>query len=103
MRHGNHIHTAGDGRGPRDVFLNGKLIDRVMYADTRAGFVRVVGNPVKLDKWKKRVLTRTLRGVVEVRAKVGAGDTAVQAELLPANVEVTGSPALSASPRGLPG
>lgn len=20
MRHGNHIHTAGDGRGPRDVF-----------------------------------------------------------------------------------
>ena len=81
MRHGNHIHTTGDGRGPRDVFLNGKLIDRVMYADTSAGFVRVVGNPVKLDKWKKRVLTRTLRGVVEVRAKVGAADTAHNAEV----------------------
>ncbi len=90
MRQGRHIHTAGDGRGPRDVFLNGKLIDRVMYADTSAGFVRVVGNPVKLDKWKKRVLTRTLRGVVEVRAKVGAGDTAVQAELLPANAKAVG-------------
>ena len=75
MRHGKHIHTAGDGRGPRDVFFNGKLVDRVMYADTRAGIVRVVGSPVKLDKWKKRVLTRTLRGTVEVRVKVGAGGT----------------------------
>ena len=37
-------------------------------------------------------------------AKVGAGDTAVQGDmLLPANAKVTGSPALSASPRGLPG
>lgn len=67
MKHNKHIHTAGDGRGPRDVFLNGKLIDRVMYADTRAGLVRVTGNPVKLDKFKKRILTRTLRGAVEVR------------------------------------
>ena len=80
MRHGKHIHTADDGRGPRDVFLNGKFVDLVMYADTRAGIVRVVGNPVKLDKWKKRVLTRTLRGVVEVRAKVGAGGTANHSE-----------------------
>ena len=80
MRHGNHIHTAGDGRGPRDVFLNGKLIDRVTYADTRAGIVRVVGNPLKLDKWKKRVLTRTLRGAVDVRAKVGSGGTANHSE-----------------------
>ena len=89
MRHGNHIHTTGDGRGPRDVFLNGKLIDRVMYADTSAGFVRVVGNPVKLDKWKKRVLTRTLRGVVEVRAKVGAADTAHNAKSEPTSAALS--------------
>ena len=36
-------------------------------------------------------------------AKFGAGETPVQIELLPANAEVTGSPALSASPSGLPG
>lgn len=83
MRQGRHIHTAGDGRGPRDVFLNGKLVDRVMYADTRAGIVRVVGSPVKLDKWKKRVLTRTLRGTVEVRVKVGAGGTAPEGHNAP--------------------
>lgn len=76
MRQGKHIHTAYDGRGSRDVFLNGKLIDRVVYADTRAGIVRVVGNPLNLDRWKKRILTRTLRGTVEVRAKVGAGGSA---------------------------
>lgn len=81
MRHGKHIHTAYDGRGPRDVFLNGKLIDRVMYADTRTGIVRVVSNPLKLDRWKKRILTRTLRGTVEVRAKVGAGGSAHNAEV----------------------
>ena len=74
MKHQQHIYTPKN-TGPADVFLNGKLVDRVMYADTRAGIVRVVGSPVKLDKWKKRVLTRTLRGTVEVRVKVGAGGT----------------------------
>jgi hypothetical protein len=73
MRHGKHVHTALDGR-PRNrlVFLNGRLIYGVVYADTRRGIVRVVGNPIKVDRWGKRVLTRTLRGVVEVRQKVGA-------------------------------
>ncbi len=73
---GSHIHTPEDGRGVRDVFLNGKLLERVTYADTRRGIVRVVGNPIKLDKWKKRVLWRTLRGTVVVVPKVGAGKTA---------------------------
>ena len=36
-------------------------------------------------------------------SKVGADTTATQQELMFHNVEVTGSPALSASPRGLPG
>jgi hypothetical protein len=72
-----HIHTPDDGR-PRNrlVFLNGKQVHRVVYADPRRGIVRVVSDPIKLNRWKKRVLTRTLRGVVEVREKVGAGGTA---------------------------
>jgi hypothetical protein len=76
MAKGSHIHTSDDGRGRRDVFLNGKLIERVTYADTRRGIVRVVGNPIKLDKWKKRVLWQTLRGAVVVVPKVGADKTA---------------------------
>jgi len=85
MKHQQHIYTPKN-TGPADVFLNGNRIERVIYADTKRGFVRVVGSPVKLDKWKKRVLTRTLRGTVEVRVKVGAGETAVQGDmLLPAN------------------
>ncbi len=77
MRHGKHVHTALDGRPRnRQVFLNGKQIYGVVYADTRRGIVRFVRYPIKLDRWGKRVLTRTLRGVVEVREKVGADGTA---------------------------
>ena len=68
-----HIHTPYDGLGQRDVLLNGKLIFNVIYADTRKGFVRVVGPKLRIDKWKKRILWRTLRGHVEVRAKVVPG------------------------------
>jgi hypothetical protein len=64
-----HIHTGGDGRRPRDVFLNGKRLERVVYADTRRGIVRVTDKPVKLHKHCKRIITRTLRGVVEVRER----------------------------------
>lgn len=69
MKKGNHVHTPDDGRGHRLVFLNGELLERVIYADTRRGFVRVVGDPVKLDKFRKRVLWKTLRGKVEVVSK----------------------------------
>lgn len=71
-----HIHTPKDGRGPRDVFVNGRLVEKVFYADTKRGIVRAYRSPLRLDKWRKRVLSETLRGIVEVRAKVGAGETA---------------------------
>lgn len=66
MRANEHIHTPRDGRGRRDVFLNGEKIDLVIYADTKRGIVRVVGNTIRLDKHHKRVLSKTLRGNVEV-------------------------------------
>ena len=74
-----HIHTPKDGRGQRDVFIDGKRVDRVFFADTRRGIVRAFKYPLRLDKWRKRVLSETLRGVVDVRAKVGAGETALAA------------------------
>jgi oligoribonuclease NrnB/cAMP/cGMP phosphodiesterase (DHH superfamily) len=78
-----HIHTPKDGRGLRDVIVNGKLVDHVFFADTRRGIVRAYKYPLRLDKWRKRVLFETLHGVVEVRAKVGAGETAPEGHNLP--------------------
>lgn len=82
-----HIHTPKDGRGLRDVFVDGKLVERVFFADTRLGIVRAYRYPLRLDKWRKRVLSETLHGVVEVRAKVGAGKTVTEGH----NAEVTGA------------
>ncbi len=57
--------------GIADVYLDGKPLDRVIYADTGRGFVRVVGNPLKLDKHGKRVLWKTLHGAVRVELRKG--------------------------------
>lgn len=59
-------HTATDGRGPRQVYLNGRPINRVLYANTRKGKVRIHDNPPKLHKHGKRLIERTLHGVVTV-------------------------------------
>lgn len=63
---GSHVHTPMDGRGARQVFLNGNPINRVVYADTRKGKVRVHDDPPRLDKYGKRIIERTLYGVVTV-------------------------------------
>lgn len=62
-----HIHTPNDGRGMRQVFLDGKPIDRVAYADTRRGIVRCYHDPIRVSRWRKRALTYTLHGTVEVK------------------------------------
>lgn len=66
-----HIHTTHDGRAPRDVFVDGKKIKCVFFADTKRGIVRVFKYPLRLDKWRKRVLSETLHGVVKVRPLKG--------------------------------
>lgn len=63
---GEHIHTPDDGRGRRKVILNGKELKNVVFADTRKGKVRFVDDPPKVHKHKKRVITRTKYGTVEV-------------------------------------
>lgn len=72
MKPNKYVHTPDDRRisesirTQREVFVNGKMIDGCMYADTKRGIVRVVSRPIRLDKHMKRVLTKTLRGNVEV-------------------------------------
>lgn len=61
-----HIHMVGDGRGLRRVYVDGREIRKVVYADTKRGIVDAYREPLKLDKHKKRVLTRRHRGKVEV-------------------------------------
>lgn len=66
-----HIHYPGDGRGMRKVFVNGKLIDQVFYADTKKGIVDHYPQPLKVHKHRKRMISRRLRGCVEVSCEDG--------------------------------
>ena len=61
-----HIHTPHDGRGLRRVLVNGRALDGVFYADTKKGLARYYVKPLRLDKYKKRALSRTVRGRVQV-------------------------------------
>lgn len=64
-----NIHTPGDGRGLRKVFLNGKLIPFAFFADTIKGIVetyRKKNGSFIMHKHGKRVLTKKLYGKVEV-------------------------------------
>lgn len=64
-----YIHEPGDGRGPRDVFLNDRRLDAVLYANERRGVVKVARQPFKVDKHGKRILARTMHGTVRVEPK----------------------------------
>ncbi len=61
-----HIHTRDDGRGPRLVTVDGKVVEKVTYADTRKGIVRHYDTPVRIHKHGKRAIERTKRGTVQV-------------------------------------
>ncbi|AMV00057.1 hypothetical protein [Xanthomonas citri] len=63
---GPHIHTPDDGRGRRQVLVDGRTVKRVVYADTRRGLVRYHNDPPKVHKHGKRFIERTRRGAVEV-------------------------------------
>ena len=61
-----HIHTPGDGRGSRQVYINGVLCHRVVKADTKTGTVEVLTNPVAVDLETGHIKTMTLQGLVTV-------------------------------------
>lgn len=61
-----HIHSSHDGLGLREVFLNGKPLKYCFFADTKKGKARCYRHPFTTDKYKKRLLSKTVRGEVSV-------------------------------------
>lgn len=62
-----HIHRPGDGRGLRDVYLDGKLVQKVFFADTQRGIVDAYRYPLRLNKHRKQALSYRRRGNVRVQ------------------------------------
>lgn len=60
------IHHWDDGRGPRILYVDGKMVSSALFADVRRGLVVAARTPVRLDKYRKRILKRRIRGRVEV-------------------------------------
>ena len=44
---GEHVHWADDGRGRREVFLDGERLEYVTYCDTMSGIAVVADQPIK--------------------------------------------------------
>lgn len=61
-----HIHTRSDGRGARDVFVNGNKIKYAIRADTKKGLVIFVPQPLRANRSGTEIYTRALRGEVKV-------------------------------------
>lgn len=49
---GEHVHFFDDGRGRRDVFIDGKQVSYVTYCDIKAGVAVVFDDPVKSSDGK---------------------------------------------------
>jgi hypothetical protein len=62
-----YTHTPFDGRGRRDVFVDGVKVHDAIKADTMRGIVWFCERPFRIDEQTKRVITKTIRGVVTVR------------------------------------
>lgn len=63
------FHSYKDGRGYRQVFVNGNEVSHVRWCDTRAGVVVYIPQPARIKKPEgDEVYTRVLRGVVTVEA-----------------------------------
>lgn len=67
-----HIHYANDGRGLRDVFVNGNKITNVVHADEKKGIVEFAPRPLRPNRIGG-VYTRKLRGIVTVSPIPGGG------------------------------
>lgn len=63
---GEHVHWADDGRGQREVFLDGKRIDCVTYCDTKAGIAVVADMPLRSTDGK-HIDYRPVWGEISVR------------------------------------
>ena len=60
------FHSANDGKGSRQVLVNGNEVKRVLWANVEQGLVCFHPYPYRIDKRKGEVKTRLLRGDVKV-------------------------------------
>lgn len=67
------VHFAGDGLGPRDVFVNGNPINHVVYANPAKGIVEFAPHPLRAKR-NGEIYTRNLRGTVIVTFRQGGGE-----------------------------
>ena len=62
-----HLHTPGDGKADRRIFVNGNEIRNVFYADEKKGIVKFYPRPFRVKRPEcDEAYSRTLRGVVTV-------------------------------------
>jgi hypothetical protein len=43
-----HVHTVDDGRGVREVYLDGAKVDDVIFADTQLGLIVAYSDPLEV-------------------------------------------------------
>lgn len=67
------VHYAGDGLGPRDVFVNGNPNNHVVYANLAKGIVEFAPRPLRVKR-NGEIYTRHLRGTVTVNFRQGDGE-----------------------------
>ncbi|KXZ65945.1 hypothetical protein AVENLUH5627_02675 [Acinetobacter venetianus] len=65
------FHSVNDGKGNRRVYVNGNLINRVLWANEDQGLVCYMPHShlTKKDRRKGEIYTRLLRGEVRVEFK----------------------------------
>jgi len=62
-----HMHTPGDGKADRHIFVNGNEIKNVFYANENKGIVKFYPRPLRVKKPERdEAYSRTLRGSVTV-------------------------------------
>lgn len=66
------VHYAGDGLGPRDVFVNGNTIRHVVYANQAKGIVEFAPLPLRVKR-NGEIYTRKLHGTVIVKSQQPIG------------------------------
>ena len=66
-----HAHNGDDGRGLRDVFVDGALCDDVTYADTELGIAVMATQPLRVLPGTDYIDQIAVMGDVRVEPKEG--------------------------------
>lgn len=78
---GEHVHSWDDGRGHRNVFIDGQLTTNVIWCDTKAGIAVAADSPLKSSDgetidfhpvWGEVVVVELKAEYAPINSKVGA-------------------------------